>query len=111
MRLIIICDIWPGLCECHLLSTWQVNVLCRRFTAPTTTGSTSGCAVAWAELLEEIARLLDGLKPKVRKAFLLAHYDELSYKQVAQQMGVSVRSVGRYTAQALYHCYVLRYET
>jgi RNA polymerase sigma-70 factor (ECF subfamily) len=63
------------------------------------------------ELLEEVARLLEGLKPKVRKAFLLAQCDGLTYKQIAQQMGVSLRSVERYVAQALYHCYVLRYET
>ncbi|QHD04362.1 sigma-70 family RNA polymerase sigma factor [Pseudomonas sp. R76] len=63
------------------------------------------------ELLEAIARLLDGLKPKVRKAFLLSQCDGLTYKQIAQQMGVSVRSVERYIAEALYHCYVLRYET
>lgn len=63
------------------------------------------------ELLEAIARLLDGLKPKVRKAFLLSQCDGLAYKQIAQQMGVSIRSVERYIAEALYHCYVLRYET
>ena len=62
------------------------------------------------ELLEEISRLLEGLKPKVRKAFLLAQCDGLAYKQIAQQMGVSLRSVERYVAEALYHCYVLRYE-
>lgn len=61
------------------------------------------------ELLESIARLLDGLKPKVRKAFLLAQCDGLTYKQIALQMGVSLRSVERYVAEALYHCYVLRY--
>ncbi len=63
------------------------------------------------ELLEGIARLLEGLKPKVRKAFLLAQCDGLTYKQIAQQMSVSLRSVERYVAEALYHCYVLRYET
>lgn len=63
------------------------------------------------ELLEEIARLLEGLRPKVRKAFLLAQCDGLAYTQIAQQMGVSLRSVERYVAEALYHCYVLRYET
>lgn len=62
------------------------------------------------ELLEKVAFLLDGLKPNVRKAFLLAQCDGLAYKQIARQMGVSVRSVERYIAQALYHCYVLRYE-
>lgn len=62
------------------------------------------------ELLEEIARLLDGLKPKVRQAFLLAQCDGLAHKQIALQMGVSLRTVERYIAQALYHCYVVRYE-
>ena len=62
------------------------------------------------ELLERIARLLEGLKPKVRKAFLLAQCDGLSHKQIAEQMGISLRSVERYVAQALYHCYLLRYE-
>jgi len=62
------------------------------------------------ELLEAVARLLDGLKPKVRKAFLLAQCDGLTYKQIALQMDVSLRSVERYVAEALYHCYVLRYE-
>src|SRR5471032_420955 len=61
------------------------------------------------ELLEEIDRLLDGLKPKVRKAFLLAQCDGLAHKQIALQMVVSLRTVERYVAQALYHCYVLRY--
>lgn len=61
------------------------------------------------ELLEEIARVLEGLKPKVRKAFLLAQCDGLTHKQIAAHMGVSLRSVERYVAEALYQCYVLRY--
>lgn len=63
------------------------------------------------ELLEDIARLLEGLKPKVRKAFLMAQCDGLTYNLIAQQMGISLRSVERYVAEALYHCYVLRYGT
>jgi RNA polymerase sigma-70 factor (ECF subfamily) len=62
------------------------------------------------ELLESIARMLEGLKPKVRQAFLLAQCEGLTHKQIADQLGVSVRSVERYVADALYHCYVLRYE-
>ncbi|AKA27397.1 sigma-70 family RNA polymerase sigma factor [Pseudomonas chlororaphis] len=62
------------------------------------------------ELLESIARLLEGLKPKVRKAFLLAQCEGLSHRQIAEQMGVSLRSVERYVADALFHCYLLRYE-
>lgn len=62
------------------------------------------------ELLEAIASMLEGLKPKVRRAFLLAQCEGLTYKQIAEQMGISLRSVERYVADALYHCYVLRYE-
>lgn len=62
------------------------------------------------ELLERIACLLDGLRPKVRSAFLLAQCEGLSHKQIAEQMGISLRSVERYVADALYHCYLLRYE-
>jgi RNA polymerase sigma-70 factor (ECF subfamily) len=61
------------------------------------------------ELLESIARMLDGLKPKVRLAFLLAQCEGLSHPQIAAQMGISLRSVERYVADALYHCYLLRY--
>ncbi|WP_327439327.1 sigma-70 family RNA polymerase sigma factor [Pseudomonas donghuensis] len=63
------------------------------------------------ELLERIAQMLDGLKPKVRRAFLLAQCEGLSHKDIAEQMGVSLRSVERYVADALYHCYLLRYES
>ncbi|KJK17279.1 sigma-70 family RNA polymerase sigma factor [Pseudomonas sp. 2(2015)] len=63
------------------------------------------------ELLERIAQMLDGLKPKVRRAFLLAQCEGLSHKDIAKQMGVSLRSVERYVADALYHCYLLRYES
>ncbi|NBA97846.1 sigma-70 family RNA polymerase sigma factor [Pseudomonas sp. R5(2019)] len=62
------------------------------------------------ELLERIALMLDGLKPKVRRAFLLAQCEGLSHRDIAEQMGISLRSVERYVADALYHCYLLRYE-
>ncbi|MED5610103.1 MULTISPECIES: sigma-70 family RNA polymerase sigma factor [Pseudomonas] len=61
------------------------------------------------QLLESIARLLDGLKPKVRSAFLLAQCEGLPHAQVAERLGVSVRSVERYVAEALFHCYQARY--
>lgn len=61
------------------------------------------------DLLESIARLLDGLKPKVRSAFLLAQCEGMPHEQIAEELGVSVRSVGRYVAEALFHCYQLRY--
>ena len=62
------------------------------------------------ELLESIARLLEGLKPKVRQAFLLGSVRRADSQADRRQMGLSLRSVERYVADALYHCYVLRYE-
>jgi RNA polymerase sigma-70 factor (ECF subfamily) len=61
------------------------------------------------QLLENIACLLDGLKPKVRNAFLLAQCEGMPHAQIAEELGVSVRSVERYIAEALFHCYQLRY--
>ncbi|QRY81173.1 sigma-70 family RNA polymerase sigma factor [Pseudomonas sp. PDNC002] len=61
------------------------------------------------QLLENIARLLDGLQPKVRSAFLMAQCEGIPHEQIAEELGVSVRSVGRYVAEALFHCYQLRY--
>lgn len=63
------------------------------------------------ELLENIARMLDGLKPNVRRAFLFAQCEGMPYKQIAEYMGISLRSVERHVADALYHCYLLKYAT
>ncbi|MNU05701.1 putative RNA polymerase sigma factor FecI [compost metagenome] len=49
--------------------------------------------------------LLDGLPPKVRTAFLLSRLDGLGYKEIAAQLGVSLRSVESYMAKAIRHCY------
>lgn len=59
------------------------------------------------ESLELLARMLDGLKPRVRTAFLMAQIDELSYAEIARQLSVSVRTVERYVAEALYQCHLL----
>ncbi|MDE1168690.1 MAG: sigma-70 family RNA polymerase sigma factor [Pseudomonas sp.] len=62
------------------------------------------------QLLEAIARMLEGLRPKVRQAFLLAQCEGLSHREVAERLGISLRSVERHVADALYHCYLVRYE-
>ena len=63
------------------------------------------------DALHRLDRALHQLKPRVRQAFLLAQCEGLTHKQIAEQMGLSLRSVERYIADALYHCYVLRYES
>ncbi len=43
-----------------------------------------------------IKRAIDQLPPQQQKAYLLKLYDELSYTEIAQQMGVSRESVKKY---------------
>ncbi|MGR6872424.1 sigma-70 family RNA polymerase sigma factor [Pseudomonas sp. HK3] len=56
------------------------------------------------ERLEQVASLLEGLADKPRKAFLMARIDGLAYKDIAQELGVSVSMVKKYIAQSLLHC-------
>lgn len=58
------------------------------------------------EALVTIDRLLDELRPVVRKAFLLAQLEGLKCPAIAQRLGVSLASVERYIAQAMRHCYL-----
>ncbi len=63
------------------------------------------------ECLERIAGLLDGLKPAIREAFLLYQLGGLTHRQIAEQLGVSSRTVERHVASALLHCYRGCFET
>jgi len=59
------------------------------------------------EALMEIDAMLDGLPPKVRRAFLLCQLDGLSHGEIAAQLAVSVSSVRQYLARAMQHCLML----
>ena len=61
------------------------------------------------ETLVAIDRLLDGLKPVVREAFLLSQLDGLTYPQIAERLGLSVSSIQQYMTQAFTHCYRVAY--
>ena len=61
------------------------------------------------ETLVAIDRLLDGLKPVVREAFLLSQLDGLTYPQIAERLGLSVSSIQQYMTQAFAHCYRVAY--
>ena len=56
------------------------------------------------ETLMQIDALLDGLPPKVRKAFLLSQLEGLTYADIAVQLAVSVSMVKKYMLQAMVHC-------
>ena len=60
-------------------------------------------------LLQTLARvdaLLDGLRPKVRMAFLMSRLEGLSYKEIAERLAISLSSVEKYMATAIRHCYL-----
>ena len=61
-------------------------------------------ALMWEALLQ-IDRMLDGLKPKVRQAFLLSQLEGLSYAEIAFKLQVTKRTVSNYMTTALEHCY------
>jgi len=56
------------------------------------------------ETLLTIDRILDGLGPKVRQAFLLAQIDGLDYATIAEELDVSVSSVKQYMRKAVLQC-------
>ena len=56
------------------------------------------------EALLEIDRLLDGLGPRVKKVFILAQFEELTYAEIARRLGLSLRTVNNYMAKAMAHC-------
>lgn len=57
------------------------------------------------EALNAIDRVLDGLKPNVRQAFLWARFEGLSCREIGERLGVSRATAERYVAKALSHCY------
>ena len=57
------------------------------------------------ETLEQIARLLEALKPNVRTAFLLAQIEGLGHGEIAAELGISVSTVKRHLAKAALRCF------
>lgn len=56
------------------------------------------------ETLLEVDAMLDRLPLKVRKAFLFAQIDGLTYREIAELLAVSERMVKKYMASAMMHC-------
>ncbi|MCE1114716.1 MULTISPECIES: sigma-70 family RNA polymerase sigma factor [Pseudomonas] len=56
------------------------------------------------EALAEIDRLLDGLPPRARQAFVLYRLEGLSQPAIAEQLGISLATVERDLRRALLHC-------
>ncbi|MEN5314776.1 sigma-70 family RNA polymerase sigma factor [Pseudomonas koreensis] len=57
------------------------------------------------QTLIELDQLLDGLPRPVKRAFLLAQVDGLTYPQIAAELNISVATVKRHLNKAAMRCY------
>nr|WP_082551658.1 sigma-70 family RNA polymerase sigma factor [Massilia sp. Root351] len=60
--------------------------------------------LALLETLHEIDAMLDSLPQKAREAFLLSQLEGLTYAEIGERIGVTVRTVKRYMALAFEQC-------
>lgn len=60
------------------------------------------------QALMEIDQLLQGLGPKIKQSFILSQFDGLTYPQIAERLGVSVRTVNNHMAKAMEHCCLMQ---
>jgi RNA polymerase sigma-70 factor (ECF subfamily) len=58
----------------------------------------------WREAVATLVSSLEALPEKTQRIFLLYHLENLNYIEIAQRLGVSVRSVERHMARAFSHC-------
>ena len=68
------------------------------------------CGFGLGAAVEQATAMLDRLPAKVSEAFCLAQIDGLSYREIAQRIGVSERTVTKYIGQAMFQCMVLEAE-
>src|SRR5690606_26623088 len=62
------------------------------------------------ETLIDIDAILEGLAPKVRRAFLLLQLEGLRHGEIADRLKVSISSVRQYIAKAIQHCVLRHHE-
>jgi len=61
------------------------------------------------ETLCRVDRMLDGLNPRAKTAFLMSRLDGMSYPDIARSLGMSLSSIEKYMAAAIRHCYEARH--
>ena len=57
------------------------------------------------EALTAVSCVLDQLPPRTREAFLLSQLDGLTYREIAEQLDVTVNVVQKAMGKAFLHCY------
>lgn len=63
------------------------------------------------ETLVELDRMLAGLGGKVREVFVLAQLDGLPYAQIAERLGISLRTVNNHMAKAMEHVCLMQWDS
>jgi RNA polymerase sigma-19 factor, ECF subfamily len=56
------------------------------------------------EVLQELDQALDGMPPRTRKVFLLAHLEALSYREIGERLRISTSAVKQHLTRANRHC-------
>jgi len=54
-----------------------------------------------SELEDNIKHAIDGLPPRCKAVFQLSRFEELSYKEIAEKMGISIKTVENQMGKAL----------
>ncbi|CAM3748817.1 putative RNA polymerase sigma factor FecI [Pseudomonas reidholzensis] len=62
------------------------------------------------ETLGQLQAMLERMPKRVAEAFCLAQLQGMKQREIAEQLGVSERSVNKYLAQAMYQCLLLEVE-
>lgn len=62
------------------------------------------------ETLVELDRMLAGLGAKVREVFVLAQLEGLPYAQIAERLGISLRTVNNHMAKAMEHVCLMHWD-
>ncbi|MBF4991347.1 sigma-70 family RNA polymerase sigma factor [Methylophilus sp. QUAN] len=70
---------------------------------PVETPSPEQQAIALQSLIQ-LDKVLDQLPAKVRETFILSRFEQLTYSQIADQLGVSVAAVRKYMLKATQAC-------
>jgi RNA polymerase sigma factor (sigma-70 family) len=61
-------------------------------------------ALHWRRAMSHLVNVVEGLPELARKAFLLHYFADMSYDQIAAELGVNRRTVERHIARATSHC-------
>lgn len=62
------------------------------------------------QILEALSKALEGMRVRVREAFILRHLEGWSHQQIADHLKVSTKSVQNYLVDALLACHAITTE-